>query len=80
MARGWESKSIEEQQAESMAARKPPGPSPTPDELARRRERETLRLARSNLTQQLETAHSPRHRKVLEDALAEIGIKLARLA
>jgi hypothetical protein len=72
MARGWESKSVEDQQAE--AAEKP-GPqriAMTPLEAARHRELESLRLSRQNILQQLERAHHPRHRRMLEEALAEV--------
>jgi len=72
MARGWESKSVEAQQA---AAAEKPGPhrSPlTPQEAARQRELESLRLSRQNILQQLERARDPRHRRMLEDALAEL--------
>ncbi len=72
MARGWESKSVEAQQAD--AAEKP-GPrrvAMTPAEAARQRELESLRLSRQNILQQLERAHDPRHRHMLEEALAEL--------
>lgn len=41
-------------------------------EAARNRELENLRLARQNLLQQLERVHDPRHRHMLEEALAEL--------
>jgi hypothetical protein len=72
MARGWESKSVEAQQAD--AAEKP-GPhrvAMTPAEAARERELESLRLSRQNILQQLERALDPRHRRMLEEALAEL--------
>jgi hypothetical protein len=72
MARGWESKSVEGQQAD--AAEKP-GPhrvAMSPQEAARQRELESLRLSRQNILQQLERAHDPRHRRMLEEALAEL--------
>jgi hypothetical protein len=72
MARGWESKSVEAQQAD--AAEKP-GPhrvSMTPEQAARQRELENLRLSRQNILQQLERIHDARHRRMLEEALAEL--------
>ncbi|HLW85357.1 MAG TPA: hypothetical protein VKR60_09100 [Candidatus Sulfotelmatobacter sp.] len=76
MARGWESKSVEAQQA--AAADKPARPrSPmSPQEAARQREFENLRLSRQNLLQQIESAHDARHRRMLEDALAELQRKM----
>jgi hypothetical protein len=44
----------------------------SPQEAARQRELESLRLSRQNILQQLERAHDPRHRRMLEAALAEL--------
>lgn len=49
------------------------------EEAAAFREKETLRLARQRVLQQLEASSSPRHRKVLQDALAALDEKLGRL-
>ncbi len=72
MARGWESKSVEAQQAD--AAEKPARlRSPmSPQQAVRQRELENLRLSRQNILQQLESAQDPRHRRMLEDALADL--------
>lgn len=43
------------------------------------RERELLRLARSNITQKLDAAENPRYRKQLTDALAELDSRIAAL-
>lgn len=80
MARGWESKSVEEQQAESSADRKQRAPVPTPSQLARQKQREGLLLARTHLQQQMEKAHNLHHRNVLEAAMADIQAKLASLS
>jgi hypothetical protein len=76
MARGWESKSVEEQQAEASAksAKRPPAMSV--EEAARWREKESLRLSRQRVLQQLEATQNPRHRKMLEDSLADLEQKL----
>jgi hypothetical protein len=78
MARGWESKSIEAQQAE--AGEKPSAPRSrlSPEEAANRRKREVLRLSRQRITQQLATVQNPQHRKMLEEALAELDRKLSQ--
>ena len=79
MARGWESKSVEEQQAESAARHKPAGPLPTPGQLARDKKAKNLELSRAHVIQQLSKATNPRHRKLLEDSLGALETKLANL-
>jgi hypothetical protein len=79
MARGWESKSVEEQQSQATA-----GPSPikaqlTPEQIAIRHKRDGLLLSRKRVQQQIEAAQNPAHRKMLEDSLAELNARLARL-
>lgn len=82
MARGWESKSIEQQQEErseqrqiirGMNAHAPI----SPDEQQRNRKRAGLLLSRERLTQQLQAASNPRHRQMLEQAMAELDSQLA---
>lgn len=72
MARGWESKSVEVQQEDAAVKPGPHRVAMTPPEAARNRELEGLRLSRQNILQQLERAHDPRHRRMLEEALAEL--------
>jgi hypothetical protein len=79
VARGWESKSVEEQQAQAVS---PPGPAPpplTPAQIAIQRQRKGLLLSRQHVLQQLEAAQNPRHRQILESALADLDAQLARL-
>jgi hypothetical protein len=77
MARGWESKSVEAQQAEASERQTRPRPKKmSPEEADRWREKEGLRLSRQRILQQLESIENPRHRKVLEDALADLNLKL----
>jgi hypothetical protein len=76
MARGWESKSVEQQQ-EIMLERQETVRTPiSPEEQQRKRKREGLLLSRSRLTQQLQAASSPRHRQMLEQAIAELDRQL----
>ena len=49
------------------------------DEAARSREKESLRLSRQRVLQQLEVSQNPRHRKQLEDSLADLDQKLKKL-
>ena len=74
MARGWESKSVEAQQAES--DQKPSGPKLSKQEAARFREKESLGLARKRLLHQIESTNNAKHRRLLEDTLAELDRKL----
>jgi hypothetical protein len=76
MARGWESKSVEAQQAEAMDKSAEPRPRLSPEAAARSREREKLRLSRQQVLQQLQASQNPRHRKLLQDALADLDEKL----
>jgi predicted metal-dependent phosphoesterase TrpH len=77
MARGWESKSIEQQQEEMAEQRKLVRAPHPPDEQQRNRKREGLRLSRERLSQQLHAAGNPRHRQMLEQAIAELDSQLA---
>jgi len=79
MARGWESKSVESQM--ESAEDKPGAPRGvmTPEEAARYRQRETLRLARARVRQQLESATEPRYVKLLTDTLQDLEARLAQL-
>jgi hypothetical protein len=79
MARGWESKSVEDQQAEALAVPLKAKPHLTPPQLSRQREQEGLVLARKHVLQQAQLVQHPRHRKMLEDALAELDARLAQL-
>lgn len=78
MARGWESKSIESQQDEA-AARQPVGAPISEHEAVRRAERATLMLARSRALADMQQACVAAHRAMLEQALADLDARLARL-
>ena len=77
MARGWESKSVEQQQEELSEQRKTSRAPISPDEQQRNRKREGLLLSRGRLTQQLQAATNPRHRQMLEQAIAELDSQLS---
>jgi hypothetical protein len=79
MARGWESKSVEEQQSQAVSSKPQTGPQPTPDQLARQRQRQGFLLSRTRVRQQLETAQNAHHRHMLEGALADLDAQIARL-
>ena len=78
MARGWESKSVEAQQAEASDAASKPRLRLTPEAAARRRDQENLRLSRESVLQQLQKIQNARHRELLENTLADLDQKLNR--
>jgi len=71
MARGWESKSVEDQQADREQAR-PAGVPVTPEEAARHAQRRTLEVTRARTLADLAIARSPAHRAMLEAALTAL--------
>jgi len=78
MARGFESKSVEEQHAE---AKREPAPNQrlTPEQIEGRRKRDGLLLSRKNVQSQLNSVTNPVRREMLERALAELDRQLAAL-
>lgn len=79
MARGWESKAVEEQQAESTEARSPGKLLLTPEQKVKLQKKEGLLLNRRRIVEQLESATHPQYRTMLQGALAELDRKLANL-
>jgi hypothetical protein len=78
MARGWESKSVEAQQAEAIDKAPQHRPPMGPEAAARWREKESLRLSRQRVLEQLKVSTNPRHHKMLQDSLAELDEKLKK--
>ena len=79
MARGWESKSVEEQQEAAAAARLASGPEVSPEEAERRQQLEALHLARARTLADLQRACRPAHRGMLEQALADLDSRIRGL-
>jgi vacuolar-type H+-ATPase subunit E/Vma4 len=77
VARGWESKSIEQQQEESRSAQSP-GLSLTPAQREAENRKQGLKLSRSRVLDQIQAAQNPHYRKILEQALSEIEEQLSR--
>jgi hypothetical protein len=75
MARGWESKSVEAQQAErdQPVLKQPPV---TPEEARRLDARRTLELSRARAEADPARATSPAHRAMLESALQALDVQL----
>jgi uncharacterized protein with von Willebrand factor type A (vWA) domain len=76
MAQGWESKSVEQQQAEA-ADPKPVVANKNAEDAERKRKRQTLELQRERILS--ERTSSPHRRTALENALADIEEKLSEL-
>ena len=79
MARGWESKSVEQQQDAMLERSKPARPALSPEQRDRDRKRQGLLLSRSHLSRQFEAATNPRHRQLLTDGIAELDRQLSSL-
>ncbi len=79
MARGWESKAVEAQQAEASEKGSVPHRHLSAADAARLRAVEGLRLSRQRILQQLAASQDPRHRKMLEGALADLEQKIRGL-
>ena len=79
MARGFESKSVESQQADREQREAQPGAPMTPEEIARKAQRKTLELARARAAADLTQATHPSHRASLEAALNALDEQLRRL-
>ena len=81
MARGFDSKSVEEQQSESQRQKELGDKSrkKSPAEIARETARRGLQLQISRIEQQLAAATNDRHRSMLDSALADLKQQLAAL-
>ena len=77
MARGFESKDVEFQQAEAERLRAP-GRSLTPAERDDAARRQSLELALTRARLDLAAAASPVHRRMLEQGIAELEQQLLR--
>jgi C4-dicarboxylate-specific signal transduction histidine kinase len=77
MARGWESKSVEDQLQQAQATNHATNKTQlTPSQLDLRRQREVLLLSRARVEHQLERAQDPRYREQLNCALADIDARI----
>ena len=77
MARGWESKAVENQQQEAADRSSIP---PIREDPVRQAERASILLARTRALADLQLACAPAHRAMLEQAIADLDARLARLA
>jgi hypothetical protein len=77
MARGWESKAIEEQLAANEAEKEAKAkPVLTASEIARQARKSSLQLSRSRILKDLEVARNEGYRALLERTLAHLDAEL----
>ena len=79
MARGWESKSVESQQADRVGS-SVRRPAVTPEARAREARREALTLALARVREELAGATRPPHRAMLERAIAALETQISGLS
>ena len=79
VARGWESKAVEDQQADARRA-VPVGPALSDAERERRLETESLRLALAEATAQLQAACRAVHRDLLRQRIAALEARVSELS
>ena len=80
MARGWESKAIEDQLAASEAEKEAKAkPFLTASEMERQTRKNSLQLSRVRILKDLESAHNEGYRALLERTLAHLDSELARM-
>jgi hypothetical protein len=79
VARGWESKSVESQQADTGASASQ-RPRLSPEARARADKREALCLSLARVRDALKCASQPAHRAMLERAAADLGAEISALS
>jgi len=80
MARGWESKSVEDQiESAQQRRQRPAAATLTPEQIATERELDGLRLSRTRVTHELAAATHPRRRESLKSALQFLEDKIRLL-
>ena len=80
MARGWESKSVEDQISEREAEKKDSGKKkPSRSELETKSKRDGILLARSRTVTALESTRDERYRALLQRTLDHLDSQLAEL-
>lgn len=79
MARGWESKAVEDQIAAAEERKRGLQPLRTAAELERDSRRQGLLLSRAKILNDIEHAHDARHRAALQQALEYIDAQINAL-
>jgi hypothetical protein len=79
VARGWESKSVEQQIQSARELSNERRPRLTPEQLEIERKRDSLQLQRTRVLNQIGACTDPRYRKTLESGLEFLDSQLADL-
>jgi hypothetical protein len=79
MARGWESKSVEDQVEQAQTKKDEKKGRLTPEQLEARRRREVLKLSRARVERELQSSQNPRYTEQLNRALADLDAQIADL-
>ena len=80
MARGWESKAVENQIQESnLKSSRSQKPALTPEQIEARRRKQVLLLSRKRVESDLQASSDPRYREQLNRALADLDAQLSAL-
>jgi hypothetical protein len=80
MARGWESKAVDEQIATAAANREThKSKHHSPEQVEMLRQRKVLELSRARVTCDLENSQDPRYRSLLLRALEDLEAQIAGL-
>jgi len=80
MAKGWESKAVEEQIQEYQATEQEnPRKQFTPEQMEAHRRKEVLLLSRAHVEKDLNASQNPRYREQLSKALSHIDAELSKL-
>ena len=81
MAKGWESKSVEDQiqNADNEANHDNRRKQLTPDQMEAHRRREVLLLSRARVEKDLNASQNPRYRDQLTRALADLDAQISKL-
>ena len=80
MARGWESKAVDDQIQDANETRKNGNPrNLSPEQIDAVRQRKVLELSRIRVTSDLENNQDPRYRSLLLRALEDLDAQIARL-
>ena len=78
MARGWESKSVDDHVSSVESRQQSIRRELTPEEREAETKRITLTLSRTRILQDLQVVRDPRHRAMLERALADVDEQLQK--
>ena len=81
MAKGWESKAVEDQIQESHTPNNEnPRKQFTPEQMEAHRRKEVLLLSRARVEKDLTSSQNPRYREQLTKALSDLDMQLSKMS